>query len=125
MACRPLSSVRTRSTRALVSSSTAPEATAGRTQQTSASALARTRHGKPSQVAHRMQLPPWRRSRPERNGRGGVSELRKTFRGTLDVGLVPDAGERIGRLADEGRIVGFTVHSIHAFGGAVERGESS
>ena len=61
---RPEPSVTSRSTRTPVANRADPVASAGSMARTSASDLAPTRHGNPSQVAHRRHAPPGRRSTP-------------------------------------------------------------
>ena len=61
---RPAASTSSERMRAPVRSRTLPPASAGPSAQVSASDLAPSRHGKPSQVWQRTQVPPGRRSMP-------------------------------------------------------------
>ena len=67
---RPVGSVRRAMACAPVIIDTFGDSRAGVVTQTSASLLARTWQGNPSQVLHRMQVPPSRRSMPSGSGNG-------------------------------------------------------
>ena len=103
---RPELSVSRRSTRALRISVTLGCAIAGRTAMTSASDLAWTRHGKPSQVAQRMQARECSIRLVEQDPAGCMrwvqSNLRQVVVKLLDAGFVRHRREGIGGAARAG-----------------------
>src|SRR5438132_7327040 len=112
-----------RRTRTPVSSRAFPVASAGSIPHVSASLLAPSLHGKPSQVAQRTQVPPTRRSTPIAFALGLTPCARSRAAKLGDVRLVLQGRIREGAAAPRLRrvLAGRAVDPVHLLGLAVVR----